>query len=322
MDYKDYYKILGISRDAAQDEIKKKYRKMASKYHPDKNPDDPTAEQKFKEVGEAYEVLKDPEKRKLYDQVGSDWKNYQQRPGGGAQDFDWSRYAGQQQGGQRVNVDFDDVFGAGRQGQGGSPFSSFFDTLFGGGGFQQGRGQGQTFQSGQQAPGGQDTQAFINVSLGDVIEGATKQFRINGEKVKVNIPAGIEDGKRLKLKGKGKRANAGGPKGDLYLKVKVDIPEGYEVKGKNIFQTFGLDLYTALLGGTVVVPTLVGKVKLTIPEETPNGKYFKFKGKGIPGFKNKGDRGDYFVKTNIELPENLTPKEKELFEQLAELRKN
>ncbi len=315
MDYKDYYKILGVDRSATQEEIRKKYRKLAAKYHPDKNPDNPKSEEKFKEVGEAYEVLKDPEKRKLYDRAGSDWKRYQQGGAGGG-GFDWSQYAGQ----QRTNVNFEDAFGGQYGGaQGGSPFSSFFESLFGGAGegFHQ-----QQYRSGRQRPGGQDTEAVINVSLEDVVEGSTKTVRLNGEQMKVKIPAGMESGQRLKLKGKGQPSNLGGPRGDLYLKVIIDIPEGFERKGKNIYQTVDVDLYTALLGGKLVVPTLSGKVKLTIPEETPNGKLFKFPGRGLTEFKKNGSRGDYFVRTEIKLPQNLSEKEKELFRKLAEERKN
>ncbi|MEX0660956.1 MAG: J domain-containing protein [Balneolaceae bacterium] len=314
MDYKDYYNILGVERSATQEEIKKKYRKLAAKYHPDKNPDNPKSEEKFKEVGEAYEVLKDPKKRKLYDRAGSDWKRYQQGGAGGANDFDWSQY-----GGQRTNINFEDAFGGQYGGgQSGSPFSSFFESLFGGaGGFQQ-----QQYRSGRQRPGGQDTEAVINVSLEDVIEGSTKTVRLNGEQMKVKIPAGMESGQRLKLKGKGQRSNMGGLRGDLYLKVNVDIPEGFERRGKNIYQTVDVDLYTALLGGKLVVPTLTGKVKLTIPEETPNGKLFKFPGRGLTEFGKNGSPGDYFVKTEIQLPQDLSDNEKELFRKLAEERKN
>lgn len=325
MDYKDYYKILGVSRSATQQEIKKAYRKLAAKYHPDKNPDDPDAEEKFKEVGEAYEVLKDPEKRKLYDQAGSDWKRYQ-RANEQHGDFDWSQYANQQARGgrQRTRVNMEDIFSdqaaGGRgsaQGGGGSPFSSFFETLFGGGGgFQQ-----QTTRR-RQPKTGTDTAANVTIPLQELFTDTTKTFKINGEKVKVKIPAGIEDGKRLKLKGHGNESGFGSARGDLYLKIHVNEPEGIKRKGKDIYQDFDLDLYTAILGGTVVVPTLNGKVKLTIPEETENGKLFKFKGRGLPGMNGNGSRGNYYVRCNVKLPENLTSKEKKLFKELAELRNN
>ncbi len=317
MDYKDYYNILGVSRDASQDEIKKKYRKMAAKFHPDKNPNNKKAEAKFKEIGEAYEVLKDPEKRKLYDQVGHDWKNYQQA-GANPNDFNWSQYGD----GQRVNVNFEEMFAGGQQ-SGGSPFSSFFETIFGGGqgnGGSYGRGGQQGYTRSRAQQRGRDTEAEIQISLDDVVSGVEKQLQINGEKVKVKIPAGIEDGKRLKLRGHGQASPLGGPKGDLYLKVKINIPEGFERKGRDIVQTLPLDLYTALLGGELKVQTLEGKVKLNIPPETPNGKVFRLAGRGLPEFKKSSARGNYFIKAEIQLPENLTEKEKELFKELAKQR--
>jgi curved DNA-binding protein len=320
MEYKDYYKILGVDRNASQEDIKKKYRKLAAKYHPDKNPDDPTAQKKFTDLGEAYEVLKDPEKRKLYDRAGADWKRYQQA-GGGADDFDWSQYAGQGQQ-YRVNVDFEDMFGKQRGGgQGGSPFSSFFESLFGGGDPFGGQ-QSQRFQRTRKAEPqrGRDAEAIIEISLKEASQGVTKQFKIDGEKVKVKIPAGIEDGKRLKLKGKGS-SSLTGKRGDLYLKVRIKPEKGYELRGKDIFYDHPVDLYTAVLGGETTVPTLKGKVKLTIPAETESGKLFRIPGQGMPVMGN-GKQGDFYVRTKIDLPKNLTLKEKELFRKLAEERKN
>ncbi|NBC27732.1 MAG: DnaJ domain-containing protein [Bacteroidetes bacterium] len=324
MDYKDYYNILGVDRSASQQEIKKAYRKLAAKYHPDKNPDDAGAEDKFKEVGEAYEVLKDPEKRKLYDKAGSDWKRYQRAEDGGG-GFDWSQYAQQHQGQsgrQRVNVDFDDMFANQTGGRSGtssdSPFSSFFETLFGGGGFQQ---QDPRRRSTQRSSGA-DAIASAHIPLKEIFTDTTKTFKINGEKVKVKIPAGIEDGKKLKLKGRGSKSDFGGKRGDLYLKIHIDVPENVERKGRNIYHSVNVDLYTALLGGTIVVPTLNGTLKLTIPPETENGKLFKFSGRGLPDMNNSTRKGNYYVRCIIELPKNLTAKEKKLFKELAEIRKN
>lgn len=318
MDYKDYYEILGVSRDATQAEIKKKYRKLVSKFHPDKNPGNKRAEARFKEIGEAYEVLKDPKKRKLYDRVGSDWKHYQQN-GGQPDDFNWSQYAGQRGRGQRVNVNMDDLFGGGGStGESGSPFSSFFETIFGGADpFSAQRRQG-----GQRTRAAQshDSEATVVVSLADIMEDTEKHLRINGEKVKIKIPAGIEEGKRLKLKGKAHPARSGGQTGDLYLKIKIDIPEGFERRGNDIYQKVPVDIYKAALGGDLTVQTLKGKVKLNLPEGTPNGKVFRLGGRGIPDFKNPALKGDYFIKTELQLPENLSKEEKKLFKKLAELR--
>lgn len=315
MEYKDYYKTLGISRDASQAEVKKAYRKQAAKFHPDKNPGNKKAENKFKELGEAYEVLKDPEKRKLYDQVGSDWKRYQQA-GASADDFNWSQYGGGGRG-QRVHINMEDMFGGGHQ-QSGSPFSSFFETIFGGGDpFGGGQPHARQYRSDarrRSAQKGRDSEAELMVKLEELFEGAEKQLRINGEKVKVKIPPGIEEGKRLKLKGRGKDGTV---KGDLYLKVKIDVPDGVELRGKDIHQKIPVDLYTALLGGSFTAQTLQGKIKLQIPAETQSGKVFRLSGRGLPEFNKPANRGDYFLKTDIVLPQKLNAKERELFKKLA-----
>ncbi|MGM0546420.1 MAG: DnaJ C-terminal domain-containing protein [Bacteroidota bacterium] len=337
MEYKNYYDILGVAKNASQDEIKKAYRKKAAKYHPDKNPDDPSAEEKFKEVGEAYEVLKDPEKRELYNKVGKDWKKYQ-RAGGSADGFNWADYARQSQGrgrygGQSHQTEFDlnDLFGGGARGRGqsggmGGGFSSFFETIFGGGGrnpfqqAQQQQSQGRRYQSHarqQRSNGKQNTKARISISLKEAFEGTSRTLRVGGEKMKVKIPAGIEDGKRLKLKGKGKSKAPGGARGDLYLTVNIDIPKGYERKGNNIYYDHPIDLYTAVLGGETVVNTLTGKAKLNIPAGTSGGKLFRLGGMGMPEFRNPSKKGDLFVRIQIEVPKKLSKEEKELFQKLV-----
>lgn len=327
MEYKNYYDILGVSRNASQNEIKKAYRKLAAKYHPDRNPDDPSAEEKFKEVGEAYEVLQDPEKRKLYDRVGKDWKQYQRT--GGAENFDWSQYArqGRQQGfgGQSYQTNFNDIFGEEQSG-GSSPFSSFFETLFGGGspfggrsqtqGFKTSNAQGQTAETGRK-----DIEAEVEITLQEAYKGTSRTLRVGDEKMKVKIPKGIEDGRRLKLKGKGTSTIQGGSKGDLLLTIRVKVPEGYERKGSNIYHDHPVDLYTAVLGGETVVQTLNGKAKLNIPAGTSSGKLFRLSGLGMPKFRNPSQKGDFLVRVQIQVPEKLSGEEKVLFQKLARQRR-
>ncbi len=342
MEYKNYYDILGVSKNASQNEIKKAYRKKAAKYHPDKNPDDDSAEEKFKEIGEAYEVLKDPEKRKLYDKVGKDWKKYQ-RAGGSADDFNWSQYANRGQGrsgqGQsyRVNFDINDIFGGRGQQQGRSgesPFSSFFENLFGGGNpfaeARQGQARSQSFRTRSQPGAGRQRKksakknitADVDISLQEAYEGTSRTVRIGKEKMKIKIPKGIKDGQKLKVSGKGTSSVRGGQRGDFYLKVNVKEPKDYERKGDHIYHDHPVDLNTAVLGGETRVSTLNGKVKLKIPAGTQSGELFRISGMGMPKFKNNSQKGDFYVRAMVQVPEDLSDENKELFKKFMESQKN
>jgi curved DNA-binding protein len=307
MDYKDYYDILGVSRNASEKEIKKAYRKLAAKYHPDRNPDDPSAEKKFKEVGEAYEVLSDDEKRKLYDRVGHDWKQYQ-RAGGNGGGFDWTQYAQQGRsqgfgGGQKTyrRVNMDDIF-SGQSGNQGHPFSSFFETIFGGGGAspfgggaqnqQQFYQQAQPRQQQRPKPEKKNLTVQTSITLQEAYDGTRRTVRVGDEKMKVKIPAGIANGQKLKIKGRGSASAPGGPRGDLLLHITIDMPNNYERKGNNLYINQPLDVYTAVLGGETTVSTLGGNAKLTIPAGTSGGNLFKLKGLGMPKFKKPSKKGD------------------------------
>ena len=319
MEYKNYYDILGVSKSADQKEIKKAYRKLAAKYHPDRNPDNPEAEEKFKELGEAYEVLKDPEKRKLYDQVGSDWKHYQrQKEQGNGQGFDWSQYARQGQRGGQQSYQTHHGFG-GAQGQGGSPFSDFFETIFGGGFGQNFQGQAHRQRTRRQPVKGQDFKADLNITLDEAYHGGERSFKINGQRMKVKIPKGIEDGKRLKLRGKGGKSPQGGQAGHLYLTIHIVKHDRFERKSDNLYLEHPINLYKAVLGGTTRIETFKGNVKLQIPKGTQNGKSFRFKGYGMPQFNKPDTYGDLFVTIRPEIPESLSQREEELFKELADL---
>lgn len=310
MEFKDYYKILGVEKDATSEEIKKAYRKLALKYHPDKNPDNKEAEEKFKEITEANEVLSNPEKRKKYDQLGANWKQYEHAGTGNMNDF-FSQFGGGQQGGSyRFEGDLGDIFGN----MGG--FSDFFESFFGG------RARGQRSSPFTQARKGSDYEANLNLTLEEAYNGVQKQFTVNGKTVKVNIQPGTRDGKKLRLRGMGSAGNYGGEKGDLYLNIHVIDHPFYEIKGDDLFLNLDVDLYTAVLGGDVQINTLDGrKINIVIPKETDNGKLLKLKKMGLPGNGNLKDKGDLFVRVILQIPKNLSSEEKKLFKKLAEIRK-
>jgi curved DNA-binding protein len=313
MEYKDYYKILGVGKKASDVEIKKAYRKLARKYHPDVNPGDPDAEEHFKEINEAHEVLSDPEKRKKYDQLGASWRQYQ-RTGADTSGFDWGQWYAQP-GGGRVHVeyaDLGDLFG------GGGGFSDFFSAIFG----SMGRGGGASWGvGGQPRTGpGQDYEQEVEVTLEEAFSGTNRVLQKDGRRLEVKIPAGVATGSKVRMRGEGGQGVGGGTKGDLYLRVRVLPHRSLERKGNDLHCEVPVDLYTAVLGGEVRVPTLKGGAMLRIPPETQSGKTFRLKGQGMPLLKDPQQRGDLYAKVMVKVPENLSERERELFTELAGMR--
>lgn len=314
MEYKDYYKLLGVGRNASRKEITKAYRKLARKYHPDLNPGDKEAEERFKEINEAHEVLSDPEKRKKYDQLGASWRQWQRR-GDQAGGFDWSQWYAQP-GGGRVHVeyaDLSDLF----QGAGG--FSDFFSAIFGGMGPAGPRaswgGQGRTSPT-----HGRDYEQQVEVTLEEAFSGTSRMLQKHGRRLEVKIPPGVKTGSRVRMRGEGGEGVRGGAKGDLYLQVNVLPHRTFERSGDDLHCEVPVDLYTAILGGEVRVPTLKGGAMLKIPPGTQGGKTFRLKGQGMPRLKEAQKRGDLYAKVRVKVPQNLTDREKELFRKLAEMR--
>ena len=308
MTYKDYYKVLGVPSTATQEEIKKAYRKLALKYHPDKTKGDKGAEDKFKDLNEANEVLSDPEKRKKYDQFGAEWKHYQEagaQPGG----FDWSKYAGGQSGQARRpgSEDFNSMFG--EEGAG-----DIFELLFGQrGGSRRGRRNA--------ALKGEDLNAEATLSLEEAYKGSTRLISLGGQTIRVTIKPGIADGQDLRIPGKGGPGMNGGPGGDLYLTIRITPHPDFDRKGNDLHRDLPVDLYTAVLGGKTHVKTLKGEVKVNIPKGTQTGTELRLKGLGMPVYGKKDEYGNLFVRVVVQIPQNLTDGEVDLFKKLAMLRK-
>jgi curved DNA-binding protein len=316
MDYKDYYKILGVDKKASQDEIKKAYRKLALKYHPDKNPNNKAAEEKFKEINEAYEVLGDPVKRKKYEELGANWKQYQQYAGApGAGYYQWSGTPGGSRSRMEFEGDLGDLFG-------GTGFSDFFKQFFGGEftsqGFQSG-GRGRS--SKQRAMNGQDYKAELSISLEEAHNGASHIINVNNEKLRINIKKGVEDGQVLRVREKGGKGAYGGESGDLYITVKITPHYLFSRKGDDLHCEVPLDIFNALFGGSLKVHTFKGDMSIKIPKETENGRTFRLKEMGMPHYENSNRFGDLYVKVILSLPKNLSKEELILFKKLAELRK-
>jgi curved DNA-binding protein len=304
MEYKDYYKILGVDRKADEADIKKAYRKLAQQYHPDKNPNK-SAQEKFKEINEAYEVLGDAQKRKKYDQLGADYQQWQRQGGPGG--FNWGQYA--QPGSSRINYDdLSDLFGGG-------DVSEFFQTIFGGPGTG-GRTRAQT-----RPRHGADLEQPVTITLEEAYHGAKRMIQKDGRRIEANIPPGVDTGSRVRLRGEGQAGANGGTSGNLYLIVEVAPHSIFERDGDDLYVDVPVDLYTMLLGGEAHVPTLKGKeVILKIPPETANGRQFRLSGQGMPRMDDLERKGDLYARVNAMLPQNLNEKEKSLVRELARLR--
>ena len=294
MEYVDYYKILGINKNATPDDIKSAYRKLARKHHPDLNPNDKEANKKFQQINEANEVLSNPENRKKYDQYGKDWKQ--------ADQFEQARQT-------RAHQSAQGHHSFSGQGFEDNDFSDFFESMFGGAS----RGKSQAkFR-------GQDINAELRLNLMDVYESHQQTITVNGKNLRITIPAGVEDGQLLKLKGHGSPGGNGAPAGDLYVTFAITNNTNFKRLKNDLYSTLDIDLYAAVLGGEITVDTLSGKIKLKIKPETQNGSKIKLKGKGFPVYKKDGEFGDMYITFNILIPTNLTEKQKELFTELSKL---
>ena len=292
MEYKDYYKSLGVPRNAGEEDIRKAYRKLAMQYHPDRNPNDKQSEERFKEINEAYQVLGDAKKRAHYDRLGSEYQNWERR--GAPGDFDWGQWSGRAPSGTRVEYgDIDDLFGGG--------FSEFFRSIFGmEGGASRGRAQAY--------------ETPVQLSFEEAYSGATRQLQTDGRRLQVRIPAGVRTGSKVRVAG-------GGPQGmDLYLVVEVADHARFQREGNDLRTTATVSVFTAILGGEAEVDTPAGRVKLTIPPGTQPEQVFRLAGRGMPAVKNPQVKGDLYVRLKVEVPRALSPEQRRLLEEASDLR--
>ncbi len=315
MEYKDYYKILGIDRNASEQDIKRAYRRLARQFHPDVNPENRQAEERFKEINEAYEVLGDAEKRAKYDRLGSSWQQWQ-RAGRDPGQYDWSQwFSGTTPGGVYVEWDNDlsSLFTGGE-----GIFSEFFNTIFGSTATKRPPTNRRSSASSRGARG-RDVEAEVEIRLEEVLSGATRTLERNGQRIRVKIPPGAREGSRVRIAGKGESGYGGTPPGDLYLTIHITPHPIFQRQANNLLCELPLDLYTAVLGGRLSVPTLNGQVSLKIPAGTQGGTVFRLRGQGLPDPHQPGQRGDMLVTVHIQVPQHLTPDEQKLFEKLAHL---
>jgi DnaJ-class molecular chaperone len=323
MDFKDYYSTLGVAKTASDKEMKAAYRKLARKFHPDVNPGDKSAEAKFKEINEAYEVLGDPEKRKKYDELGANWRMYEQaaQAGGGPQgSWNVNVGGGGGTGGFRTMTEDEmrEMFG------GENPFSDFFQTFFGGAAAQPGQRR-TAGRNRSRARQGRDFEQEIELGLDEAYRGTTRRFSIQGpdgleRTVDVRIPAGVGDGSRVRVGGEGEQGVGGAPAGDLYLRIRQTPHPTFERKGRDLHVRVGVPVTTAVLGGEADVPTLDGRsLRLKVPATTQNGQVFRLKGHGMPAVGKPEEKGDLYATVDVQLPRELTPEQRQHFEALQRL---
>ncbi len=311
MEYRDYYKILGVEKGATEKDIKQAYRKLARKYHPDVNPNNKTAQEKFKEINEAYQVLSDADKRKKYDTLGSQWQQYEQyQRAGGQGPFQWGGGGGGAQYRTVTPEELGELFGN----LGGGGFSDFFQTFFGG-------GFGDATRAQTRSRRGQDIEQPIEISLEEAYRGATRLLQKENRRLEIQIPPGVKTGSKIRYAGEGLPGLNGGAAGDLFARVQIAPHAIFERDGDDLRCEIPVQLYTALLGGEVTIPTLKSQLALKIPAETQAGKTFRLVGQGMPRLNQPTEFGDLYAQVRVVLPERLSPAERALFEQLAQLRK-